>query len=99
MDVTHGDRGDEIAIQNCRAGERQPVAANDAALGGLRQPRSQGSELFRLLAAVSGDRACQGVQQHILAVISHLSRKIVVLQRRGKAGQHLGDVSRHTILP
>jgi hypothetical protein len=28
-----------------------------------------------------------------------VSRKIIVLQRRRKAGQHLGDVSRHTILP
>ena len=99
MDVTHGDRGNEIAIQNCRAGERQPVAANDTALSGLGQPRRQGSELFRLLAAVPGDRACQGVQQHIFAVVSHLPRKIVVLQGRGKACQHLGDVCRHTILP
>jgi hypothetical protein len=32
-------------------------------------------------------------------VIADMSRKIIVLQRRRKAGQHLSDISRHTILP
>jgi hypothetical protein len=99
MDVAHGDGGDEIAVQNGRAGERQPVAADDAALAGLRQPRGERRELLGLLAAVPGDRASQGVQQDILAVIADLSRKIVVLQRRRKAGQHLGDVTRHRHSP
>ena len=97
--VAHGNRGDEIAIEDRRAGERQPVAANDAALVRLRQCRRQGGELLRLLAAVPGHRTCQRIQQDVLAVISDTSRKIVVLQRCRKAGQHLGDVLRHTILP
>ena len=99
MDVAHGDRGDEITVQKCRAGKRQPVAANDAALVGLRQSRSQRRELLRLLATMPGNRTCQCVQQDVLAVIADLSRKIVVLQRRCKAGQHPGDVFRHRILP
>jgi len=96
--VAHGDRGDEITIEKCRAGERQPVAADDAALVGLRQSRRERGELLRLFAAVPGDRARQGIEQEVLAVISHLCGKIVVLQRGRKAGQHLSDVARHTIL-
>ena len=42
--VAHGHRGDEIAVENGRAGERQPVAANDAALVGLRQSPTPGRQ-------------------------------------------------------
>jgi hypothetical protein len=54
---------------------------------------------LRLLATVPSDRACQCIQQDVLAVIADRSRKIIVLQRRRKAGQDLSDVSRHVILP
>ena len=55
-------------------------------------------ELLGLFAPVPGDRARQRIEQEVLAVVSHLWRKIVVLQLCRKAGQHLGDVARHTIL-
>jgi len=96
--VAHGDCGDEITIEKRRAGERQRLAADDAALVGLRQSRRERGELLRLLAAVPGDRTRQRIEQEVLAVISDLCGKIVVLQRCRKAGQHFGDVARHTIL-
>src|SRR4029079_8325251 len=97
--VANGDRGDEIAVEDGRSGERQPIAADDAAFTGLRQCRRQGGDLLRLLAPVPSSSACQCVEQDVCAVIADVSRKIIVLQRRRKTGQHPSDASRHVILP
>ena len=97
--VAHRNRGDEIAVEKGRAGKRQRLAADDAALVRLRQARCERGDLLRLLAAVAGDRAGQSVEQEILAVIADALGNIVILQQCRKAGQHFGHVCGHTRLP
>jgi hypothetical protein len=97
--VAHRHRGDEIAVEQGRAGKRERLAADDAALVRLRQAGCECGDLLRLLAAMAGDRAGQSVEQEILAVIADALRNIVILQRCRKAGQHFGHVCGHTRLP
>jgi hypothetical protein len=98
MRVAHGDGGDEIAVEQSRAGEREAVAADHAAFVGLSKTRRQRRDLLRLLALVAGERASEGVEQQIFAVLFNLVRKLVVGQCGCKSCQHLRCFFRHQAL-
>src|SRR6516164_4844889 len=66
---------------------------------GMRELGGDGRELVRLLAAVARKRAGQRVEQEALAVLADLRGEIPVLQRGREAGQDLGDISGHALLP
>ena len=60
--VAHRDRGDQIAVQQRRAGKRQMVAADHARFATLRQRRGERRDLAGLLALMAGDRAGQRIE-------------------------------------
>ena len=97
--VAHGHRGDQIAIEHGRTGERQPVAADHGALVGLRQPRRQRHELVGLIAAMTGDRTGERIQQQVLAVFARALRDGVVGQRSRELGQRLCRFCGHSFSP
>jgi hypothetical protein len=99
MHVAHGDGGDEIAVEQRRAGEREAVAADHAGFARLRQARCQCRDLVRLLALVAGKRAGEGIEQQSLAVLLDPVWKLLVSQRRGKLRQRLCCFFRHYQLP
>jgi hypothetical protein len=95
MRIAHGDGGDEIAVEESRAGEREAVAADHTAFARLREGRCQRRNLLCFLALVAGKRARESVEQQVLAVVLDPVRKLVVGQRRGKLRQHLCCFFRH----
>ena len=99
MRVAHGDGGDEIAVEQRRAGEREVVAADHAGLARLRQARCQRRDLVCLLALVAGKRAGEGIEQQVLAVLLDPVRKLLVGQCGRKLCQHLRCFFRHQESP
>ena len=93
--VAHRDGGDEVAVQHGRAGERQPVAADDARFLRLRQRRGQRGDLVRLLAPVAGDRARERVEQQVLGVLPRGRRNLLVVERRRELRELLRDFTCH----
>jgi hypothetical protein len=100
VDVAHGGGGDQIAVEQCRTGQRQVgVAADHARLGRLRERRRQRRHLMRFLASIPGQRAGECIEQQRLAVVPDLGREVVVAQRSRKSGQRLGCFCGHGDLP
>jgi hypothetical protein len=77
MHVAHGDGGDQVAVEERRAGEREPVAADHARFLRLCERRGERRNLVRLLALMAGERAGERVKEHQLAVLAHLLRQSV----------------------
>ena len=71
VNVAHGDGGDQVAVQQGCAGERQAVAADDTALVRLRKARCKRRQLVGFLALVTRHRARERVEQHVLAVFAY----------------------------
>ena len=78
MHVAHGDRGDQIGVEQGRAGKRQMVAADHARFRALRQARRQRRDLPGLLAEPAGDGAGQRIEQQRLAVLADARRNVLV---------------------
>ena len=97
MHVAHGGGGDQIAVEQRRAGERQAAAADDAGLAGLRERVRQRRELMGFLALVAGQRAGERIEQQILAMLPHALRQVVVAQRGRELRQHSGCFAWHVM--
>jgi hypothetical protein len=95
MNVAHRDGGDEIAVQHRGAGERQAVAADHAAFGGLRETGRERRELMRLFALVAGHRARERIEQNVLAVFARALRDVFVLERGRELREHRGGFACH----
>ena len=91
MDVAHRHRGDQVAVEQRRASERKPAAADDAALVGFRERLGQRLDLAGLIALVAGEAAGDGVDQDVLDVRAHARRNIGILQVRCKLRERLGE--------
>ena len=95
MDVAHRHGGNQIAVEQRRAGERQPAAADDAGFVRLRERRRERRDLMGLLALVARERAGQRIEQQRLAMLAHLSGQIVMAQPGRELGQRLRYLCRH----
>ena len=93
--VAHGDRGDEIGVEQGRAGERHVLTADHARFAGLGERGSQRRDLPGLLAKAAGDRAGERIEQQVLAVVAHPRRNVLVAQRRYELRQCLRCFRRH----
>ena len=89
MHVAHRRRGDEIGVEQRRAGQRQMPAADHARFAALRQRGGKGRDLTGFFAPIAGNRAGERIQQKILAMLADPRRQIVVGQRCGKFCQYL----------
>jgi hypothetical protein len=69
--VAHGDGGDEKAVEQGCAGERQPITADHAGLVRLRERRGQRRDLPGFLAALACNRAGERIEQQVLALLAH----------------------------
>ena len=97
--VAHGRGRDQIAVQQRRAGEREPAAADDTGLAGLRERGRQRGHLMGFLALVAGEGAGQRVEQEVLAMLPHALRHVVIAKRGRELRQHSGCVAWHSNLP
>jgi hypothetical protein len=96
--VAHGHCGDEVRIEQGRAGEREPVAADDAALVRLRERGGERLDLSRLFTLVTGYGARKRVEQQVLAVLAGLRGDPFVVESGRKAGENLRGIIRHRAL-
>ncbi len=87
--IAHRHRGNEVTIEQRRAGKRQLPAADHARLAALRQSRSERRDLPGLLALMAGYRASERIQEQILAMLADAFRQIAIAQRCGEFRQHL----------
>ena len=95
VNVAHGDGGDQVAVQHRRAGERQAVAADDAALIRLRKACRERRQLVGFLALMARHRARERVEQHVLAIFGDALRDVFVFERGRELGQRMGHVTCH----
>jgi hypothetical protein len=63
--VAHRDRGDEIAVEQRRARERERLAADHRRLVRGSQRRGERADLLRFIALPAGDGAREGVEQDV----------------------------------
>jgi len=98
MDIAHRNGGDQIAVEQSRAGQRQVVAADYRALRRRRDAAGKTEHLPGFFAVMPGKRAGQRIQQHVLAVLTHRRRNVVVFQRSRKAGEMFSGRFRHRFL-
>jgi hypothetical protein len=84
--VAHRDRGDQIAVEQRGAHERQRRAADHARFRSLRQRRCQTPDLIGLFALVTRERAGERIQDQVLAMLAGPLGQIVVAQPGGEVG-------------
>src|SRR6185295_18798058 len=83
--VAHRDRGDEVAVQQRRPGERQRLTADYGCFRGISQCGSERANLLRLVALAAGDGAGEGVEEDVLDALADTLGQRFVFQASNEA--------------